>query len=165
MDPRLAIAPRALLRGSVRITSLLWLAVILGGVCALLPLLRLWSDGRLTKLAVCAAVAVGVCAVAICTWTTPTSARPRPNAPLEALEEAYVGSATCKSCHPEEHSSWHSSFHRTMTQRASRETVVPQFERLELDWYGEQVVLEWRGDELWTRFVRGGGQPGRGRRL
>jgi len=47
-----------------------------------------------------------------------------------------------------------------MTQQATRETVTPKFDRLELDWYGEPVSLEWRGDRLWTKFVRGGGRPG-----
>ena len=126
----------------------------------MLPLLRLWSDGRLARLATCAAVVVSVGAVVFCTWGAATPQRARPDAPLRVLEDGYVGSATCRSCHPGEHASWHGSFHRTMTQVASRETVIPQFERLELDWYGEPVVLEWRGDELWTRFVRGGGRPG-----
>ena len=152
--------PQAFGSGSVRVTPLLWLAVVFGGVCAVLPLLRLWSDGRLARLATCAAVVVSVGAVAFCTWDAAAPPRARPDAPLQVLEDAYVGSATCRSCHPGEHASWHGSFHRTMTQLASRETVIPQFERLELDWYGEPVVLEWRGEELWTRFVRGGGRPG-----
>lgn len=75
-------------------------------------------------------------------------------------EDGYVGSEACRSCHPAEHASWHGSFHRTMTQVVSRDALVPEFDRLELDWFGEPVVLEWRGDELWTKFVRRGGRPG-----
>jgi hypothetical protein len=134
--------------------------VVLGGLCATWPLLHLWSEGLRAKLAACAAVLVGVGAVVLCTLGAIAPDRPRADRPLEVLEDHYVGSASCRSCHPGEHASWYGSFHRTMTQRASRQTVVPQFERLELDWYGEPVVLEWRGDVLWTRFVRGGGRPG-----
>ncbi len=81
------------------------------------------------------------------------------SSPLVAPTDDYVGSATCRSCHPAEHGTWHESFHRTMTQRPSRATVAPTFERVELDWWGKPVVLEWRGEQLWTRFERGGLQP------
>ncbi len=79
--------------------------------------------------------------------------------PIEVLDDGYVGSATCRSCHPEHHANWWESFHRTMTQIASRDTLVPEFERLDLDWFGEPVRLEWRGERLWATFARGGASP------
>ena len=79
--------------------------------------------------------------------------------PLIAAETGYVGSAACRSCHPGEHASWHSSFHRTMTQVATRDTIVDRFARRELDWFGKPVVLEWRDETLWVDFHRGGNDP------
>ncbi|MFN3244039.1 MAG: multiheme c-type cytochrome [Planctomycetota bacterium] len=136
------------------------IAVILGGVFALLPLLRLWSQGRSAQAAGGLCVAVAVASVVLATRWAPAPERPRQDRPIEVLAQGHVGSATCRSCHPGEHASWYGSFHRTMTQQASRVTVLPQFERLELDWFGQPVMLEWRGEQLWTRFVRGGGRPG-----
>ena len=78
---------------------------------------------------------------------------------IEVPAAGYVGSKSCRSCHPGEHASWHESFHRTMTQVASRATLLVQFERLELDWFGKSVVLEWRGEQLWTIFDRAGKRP------
>src|SRR5437867_4685634 len=37
--------------------------------------------------------------------------------------EPYVSSAACRACHPQQYASWHRSFHRTMTQVASPESV------------------------------------------
>ncbi len=39
----------------------------------------------------------------------------------------YVSSSQCKSCHPEQYSTWHDTYHRTMTQHASEETVLGDF--------------------------------------
>lgn len=102
---------------------------------------------------------LGLGALVATFWLTPEPPVAAANRPLVRPDDGYVGSATCRSCHPGEHASWHESFHRTMSQVASRETIVARFERLELDWFGKPVVLEWRGDTLWTRFERGGGQP------
>lgn len=94
----------------------------------------------------------------------------RPPAPPEVLRPrvaptgGYVGSAACRSCHAAEHASWHRSYHRTMTQEVRRDTVAAAFERLELVWADQPLVLDWRGDALWVDFVRGGAQPGRVRR-
>ena len=51
--------------------------------------------------------------------------------PLVQPDDGYVGSASCRSCHPEEHATWHESFHRTMSQVATRDTVAARFERLD----------------------------------
>ncbi len=80
--------------------------------------------------------------------------------PLVVPADGYVGSGACRSCHPAEHASWHGSFHRTMTQVATRATVVDRFEELDLDWFGQPVHLSWRGEQLWVRFTRTGARPG-----
>ena len=40
----------------------------------------------------------------------------------------YVSADTCKKCHPGAHASWHDTFHRTMTQVVSPETVAGDFD-------------------------------------
>lgn len=39
----------------------------------------------------------------------------------------YVSSAQCKSCHPKQYDTWHDTYHRTMTQHASKNTVLGDF--------------------------------------
>ena len=57
---------------------------------------------------------------------------PLPNLPLEKPTGGYVGSAACQSCHPNEHGSWHESYHRTMTQVATEESVLGDFNNVRL---------------------------------
>jgi len=105
-------------------------------------------------------IAMVVVAVAVASFAFPPTPRePSPTAPLVLPDDGYVGSDTCRKCHPGEHATWHDSYHRTMSQTATRATVLASFDRLELDWWGKPVVLEWRGEQLWTMFVRGGLQP------
>ena len=55
--------------------------------------------------------------------------------------EGFVRSETCASCHPREHQSWFKSFHRSMTQVASPETVLGNFDDVELEWAGLRYKL------------------------
>ncbi|MCP3695505.1 MAG: hypothetical protein GY917_25125, partial [Planctomycetaceae bacterium] len=47
---------------------------------------------------------------------------PHPAVTLKALvpqqvnDKDFVSSTTCQSCHPQQHNSWHHSYHRSMTQ-------------------------------------------------
>lgn len=81
---------------------------------------------------------------------------PKPPPPLgvpDVLpEEGYVGSDACRSCHPSEHATWHASYHRTMTQMASPESVIAPFDGTELELEGVTWRLDRRGDEF---FVHG----------
>src|SRR5688572_7734864 len=43
--------------------------------------------------------------------------------PREGRPGGYVGSDSCRSCHPSQYDSWHGSFHRTMTQHATPASV------------------------------------------
>ena len=43
--------------------------------------------------------------------------------PIRAVADGYVGSGTCRSCHPGNHASWHASYHRTMTQVPSPDAM------------------------------------------
>lgn len=54
--------------------------------------------------------------------------------------QAYVGSDTCNDCHQDRHESWHRTFHRTMTQQASAESVLGQFDGQSLTAFGGLVI-------------------------
>jgi hypothetical protein len=47
--------------------------------------------------------------------------------PTESPADGYAGSASCRSCHQQQFSTWHDSYHRTMTQPANEETVKGDF--------------------------------------
>jgi hypothetical protein len=74
--------------------------------------------------------------------------------PQAKLESDYVSSRTCKACHTSEHASWHLSFHRTMTQVATRDTVLGPFDHQALELDGIRYELEDRDDGFWVRIVR-----------
>ena len=73
--------------------------------------------------------------------------------PLETRAGGYVRSETCRSCHPEQYSSWHRSFHRTMTQRATPEAVRGDFNDVTLRFKDETFHLSRRGDEFFVEMV------------
>ncbi|MDQ3199062.1 MAG: C cytochrome precursor [Verrucomicrobiota bacterium] len=63
------------------------------------------------------------------------------NRPVQAQEANYVTSDSCRACHPGNYASWHTSFHRTMTQVATPETLIPQPGGVELSFAGRQYKL------------------------
>lgn len=70
--------------------------------------------------------------------------------PKVSNEGGYQSSDTCISCHPSQHQSWHDSYHRKMTQVATRETVYGDFDNVELDYFGKKFLLTTDGDEFWV---------------
>lgn len=73
--------------------------------------------------------------------------------PTVHADRGFVGSDACMDCHTENHSSWHNSYHRTMTQIASEESVIPEFEGVKLSSRGRTWELMRRGDEFWARMA------------
>ncbi|HVJ13785.1 MAG TPA: multiheme c-type cytochrome [Polyangiaceae bacterium] len=71
-------------------------------------------------------------------------------APAQRARAGYVSSRACQSCHPGEYASWHRSFHRTMTQLATPETVLAPLERARVTVDGRAIELERRGEEIWA---------------
>src|SRR5438874_5839953 len=65
----------------------------------------------------------------------------------------YVRSETCRSCHPDQYASWHRSFHRTMTQVATPETVRGNFNNLVLNYEGDDHRVTRTGDVFWAELV------------
>ncbi len=75
------------------------------------------------------------------------------NRPVQDPQDGYVSSNTCEACHPREYDTWHSSYHRTMTQVATPNTVLPDFAGVRVDAVrGNPMQLERRGDEFWADF-------------
>jgi predicted CXXCH cytochrome family protein len=73
--------------------------------------------------------------------------------PSETRPGGYVRSETCRSCHPDQHASWHRSYHRTMTQHASPESVRGNFENQTVTWKGEDYHFRRRGGEFFVEMV------------
>lgn len=70
-------------------------------------------------------------------------------------QDGYVSSGTCRSCHPTQYDSWHGSFHRSMTQLATPDTVRADFDDVvvsDRNTHGRSMRLERRGDEFWAEF-------------
>lgn len=72
--------------------------------------------------------------------------------PERVEEGGFVGSEVCRSCHPDQYSSWHASFHRTMTQPATPKAVLADFDDVHLEDRGEVYNLERRGDQFWVEM-------------
>ena len=82
-----------------------------------------------------------------------------PSGPVQNLSGGYATSATCRACHPGEHASWHASYHRTMTQDARPENVIPRMNGLELSLAGRLYRVEQTGDQFFVREGPAGAPP------
>lgn len=70
--------------------------------------------------------------------------------PIEVADRGFVSSKSCRQCHPGEYASWHASYHRTMTQYASPESVVGNFDDVELEFGGQTYRLSQSDDRYWV---------------
>ncbi|MCB9885748.1 MAG: hypothetical protein H6838_09660 [Planctomycetes bacterium] len=107
---------------------------LLVAIVAVIACACLWRAGPrgLVGIAATALLSLlGVGTIVATFWVQPVAQAAPAHRPLVKPADDYVGSSTCRSCHPAEHASWHDSFHRTMTQVANRDTVLARFDRLE----------------------------------
>ena len=104
------------------------------------------------------AALIGAAALAAGTWIAAQRWSPPPSAlaayqparvPDLAEDDPYVSSRTCRSCHPEAYETWRQTYHRTMTQRPSEATVIPEWSGT-LEDRGRTYRLLRRGDEFWV---------------
>ncbi|MCA9137320.1 MAG: hypothetical protein KDB00_11195 [Planctomycetales bacterium] len=72
------------------------------------------------------------------TIAVPTHSDLEPYRPIEVPSHGYVGSEVCKDCHLENHASWYASYHRSMTQVATPDAIIGDF---------NDVVQRYRGNE------------------
>lgn len=109
----------------------------------------LWRSGA-PGLRLAAAVSLGAVVIAALAKGTPST--PKSPIVIERDPARAVGSGACRACHPSEFTSWHDSFHRTMTEVASPRTVRGPWDGTRLEIEGRSVELTRRGDELWARL-------------
>ena len=69
--------------------------------------------------------------------------------PTRSNDAGYVSSDACKACHPGEYDSWHRTYHRTMTQVASPESVMGDFDNVTLEYFGKKFHLQTIDDAYW----------------
>lgn len=88
-------------------------------------------------------------------------------APEERPGGDFLGSDECASCHPEAYRAWHDSYHRTMTQHATPDAVIGDFDDVALVHVTrsqsgaplrERFRLSRRGDEFWVSLLGRGRQ-------
>ena len=65
----------------------------------------------------------------------------------------FVGSSACRECHRQQHDSWHATFHRTMTQQATPQTVLAPFDGVRLESRGRRYELTRTGDRFEVNLV------------
>ena len=73
--------------------------------------------------------------------------------PHPRLAGGYVSSSKCRSCHPSEYASWYHTYHRTMTQVAGPESVVGNFDKVNLKSKSHSFYLEQKDNEFWAQEI------------
>ncbi|MEY4673325.1 MAG: hypothetical protein RL148_1109 [Planctomycetota bacterium] len=114
-----------------------------------------WLPARTWRVPGALAAALLACCLAAWSFTLrepPVAESAVVNRPVEVLADGYVGSGTCRSCHPHEHDTWHDSYHRTMTQRAEPGAVLGDFDGVTLSQLGQSWKLERKGSEHWIEM-------------
>jgi hypothetical protein len=98
---------------------------------------KVWCNKRVRAPAVCFPRVDPRFAIA---WVGLTSSKTAPgpreaasNRPIQQPDDGYTSSDSCRACHPSEYATWHRSYHRTMTQVASPETVRADFGGVQVD--------------------------------
>jgi hypothetical protein len=75
------------------------------------------------------------------------------NRPLEIAKDPYIGSQACRECHKKEYASWHHSYHRTMTRKATPENVLGNFDQVHLTHAGRAFRLSRDADTFQVTFA------------
>ncbi len=127
------------------------LGAALGGFLVLRRAERSRSGNWLVRIAAVAAAALLLAAVAAL-HQPPIPEHEVQGRPIEVQPEGYVTSRACRACHPAEYATWNASYHSSMTQVVSPQTVLGDFDDVELR-HGEWLVrLQREGDEFWVEM-------------
>jgi hypothetical protein len=73
-----------------------------------------------------------------------------PVRPIAENGDGFVSSGTCRECHPHNHATWAASYHRKMTQVATPEAVIGDFDDVEVTAQGRRYRLSRRRDVCWV---------------
>lgn len=126
-----------------------WLALA-GGAAATLAMLH-----RLKASAPWGLLALGGALAGLWLWGS-ASAQPRPlesdSIRVEPPPAGYASSAACRSCHPGEYQSWHDSYHRSMTEAASTQSVRAPWQGTLRDEQDRPYRLFRREDQFWVEL-------------
>jgi len=80
--------------------------------------------------------------------------------PIQVQLDGYRSSDGCRACHPSQYASWHASYHRTMTQIATPQSIATSFDGVVVAAApGGPMRLEQRGQELWAEFADPDAEP------
>ena len=72
--------------------------------------------------------------------------------PMAIPSQGYISSENCRSCHPHQYSTWHRSYHRTMTTVASPETTKGDFDNATVEVDGSVFRMTRKDDEFWMEM-------------
>jgi hypothetical protein len=137
-------------------STLLPLAAAAALALACVPLLSLLVTTRarlaLAAAAIWIAAAAGLAYAAVRVYPPLSAERDNPLRPVKDPHNGYVSSDTCRGCHPQQYATWHASFHRTMTQVVTPQSVAGDFDDVTLSFDGIRYHLERRGDEFWVEM-------------
>ncbi len=90
----------------------------------------------------------------------PTAAMLTAFRPIEVPGHGYVGSDSCRDCHPHNHATWFASYHRTMTQVAEPDVVLGDFNDVKLSQNGRDYHLRKIDDVCWVELLDPAAIPG-----
>ncbi|MCH2186498.1 hypothetical protein MK280_11575, partial [Myxococcota bacterium] len=96
------------------------------------------------------AIGLGAAAWSLIYEPSPLPTDLRLPGPLE--NEDFASSNTCRACHPAQYASWHDSFHRTMTQEATADTVLADWDNVILADRGFTTRLFREDDGFWAEL-------------
>ncbi|MDA7877933.1 multiheme c-type cytochrome [bacterium] len=88
-----------------------------------------------------------------------TSAVYEPFRPIEIAADGYTKASACLECHGEQYESWHDSYHRTMTQVATTDSVMGNFKNQTVTFNGRTYKMTEDGELCWVELPANVVQP------
>ena len=77
----------------------------------------------------------------------------------ERPDAGYLESNDCRKCHETNYSTWHATFHRTMTQEAGPKSVLGDFERENtITYQGVRTEMIRENGRYWMKFTGADGK-------
>lgn len=70
--------------------------------------------------------------------------------PIEIPNNGYSGSDSCLECHQDNHATWATSYHSTMTQLATPDVVMGNLESVRLSFAGQDYEIHREGDVFYA---------------
>lgn len=134
---------------------------------ALAVALLLWLAGGRSRGGAVAALAVAAAGLAGAAWWNRTTLEAQRAAqavartrPIQVRDAEFVSSKACRACHPGEYASWHRTYHRSMTQAATPQSVLGRFDGERIEVEGVSYEFSREGDAFWVERVTPAGAGG-----